>query len=63
MKKDSSLYYSNNQYLGLDNAYSEGTYLIKVHDNNEYEIEIGDDDFLSKDNKYWYNIKSKNKDK
>ena len=29
----------------------------------EYEIEIGDDDSLSTDNKYWYNIKSKNKDK
>ena len=63
LKKDSSLYDSNNQYLGLDNAYSEGTYLIKVHDNKEYEIEIGDDNFLSTDNKYWYNIKSKNKDK
>lgn len=43
LKKDSSLYDSNNQYLGLDNAYSEGTYLIKVHDNKAYEIEIGDD--------------------
>ena len=63
LKKDSSLYDSNNQYLGLDNAYSEGTYLIKVYDNKEYEIEIGDDDSLSTDNKYWYNIKSKNKDK
>ena len=63
LKKDSSLYDSNNQYLGLDNAYSEGTYLIKVHGNKEYEIEIGDDDSLSTDNKYWYNIKSKNKDK
>ena len=63
LKKDSSLYDSNNQYLGLDNAYSEGTYLIKVHDNMEYKIEIGDDDSLSTDNKYWYNIKSKNKDK
>lgn len=63
LKKDSNLYDSNNQYLGLDNAYSEGTYLIKVHDNKEYEIEIGDDSSLSTDNKYWYNIKSKNKDK
>ena len=63
LKKDSNLYDSNNQYLGLDNAYSKGTYLIKVHDNKEYEIEIGNDDSLSTDNKYWYNIKSKNKDK
>ena len=63
LKKDSSLYDSNNQYLGLDNTYSEGTYLIKVHDNKEYEIEIGDEDSISTDNKYWYNIKSKNKDK
>ena len=63
LKKNANLYDSNNQYLGLDNAYSEGTYLIKVHDNKEYEIEIGDDYSLSTDNKYWYNIKSKNKDK
>ena len=63
LKKNANLYDSNNQYLGLDNAYSEGTYLIKVHDNKEYEIEIGDDYFLGTDNKYWYNIKSKNKDK
>ena len=63
LKKDSSLYDSNNQYLGLDNAYSEGTYLIKVHDNKAYEIERGDDYSLGTDNKYWYNIKSKNKDK
>ena len=51
LKKDSSLYDSNNQYLGLDNAYSEGTYLIKVHDNKAYEIEIGDDYSLGTDNK------------
>lgn len=62
LNKASNLYDSNNQYLGLDNAYSDGAYLIKVKDDKEYEIEIVDDNLASEDNRYWYNVRSRDKD-
>lgn len=62
LNKDCNLYDSNNQYLGLDIAYSDGTYLIKIKNDEEYEIEIVEDNPISADNRYWYNVKSKNKD-
>lgn len=62
LNKDCNLYDSNNQYLGLDIAYSDGAYLIKTKNDEEYEIEIVEDNPISADNRYWYNVKSKNKD-
>ncbi|HFC9136634.1 TPA: hypothetical protein ACF0QC_001386 [Streptococcus agalactiae] len=62
LNKDCNLYDSNNQYLGLDIAYSDGAYLIKIKNDEEYEIEIVEDNPISADNRYWYNVKSKNKD-
>lgn len=62
LNKDSNLYDSNNQYLGLDTAYSDGAYLIIIKYAEEYEIEIVDDNPVSADNRYWYNVKSRNKD-
>ena len=62
LNKDCNLYDSNNQYLGLDTAYSDGAYLIKIKNDEEYEIEIVEDNPVSADNRYWYNVKSKNKD-
>lgn len=62
LNKDCNLYDSNNQYLGLDTAYSDGAYLIKIKNDEEYEIEIVEDNPVSADNRYWYNVKSRNKD-
>ena len=62
LNKDCNLYDSNNQYLGLDSAYSDGAYLIKIKNDEEYEIEIVEDNPVSADNRYWYNVKSRNKD-
>lgn len=62
LNKDCNLYDSNNQYLGLDTAYSDGAYLIIIKNDEEYEIEIIEDNPISADNRYWYNVKSKNKD-
>lgn len=62
LNKDSNLYDSNNQYLGLETAYSDGAYLIIVKNDEEYEIEIVEDNPISADNRYWYNVKSRNKD-
>lgn len=62
LNKDCNLYDSNNQYLGLDTAYSDGAYLIKIKNDEEYEIEIVEDNPISADNRYCYNVKSKNKD-
>lgn len=62
LNKDCNLYDSNNQYLGLDIAYSDGAYLIKIKNDEEYEIEIVEDNPINADNRYWYNVKSKNKD-
>ena len=62
LNKDCNLYDSNNQYLGLDTAYSDGAYLIKIKNDEEYEVEIVEDNPNSADNRYWYNVKSRNKD-
>lgn len=61
LNKDCNLYDSNNQYLGLYTAYSDGAYIIKIKNDEEYEIEIVEDNPISADNRYWYNVKSKNK--
>ena len=61
LNKDCNLNDSNNQYLGLDTAYSDGAYLIKIKNDEEYEVEIVEDNPNSADNRYWYNVKSRNK--
>ncbi|MCI6610555.1 MAG: hypothetical protein MSH08_07385 [Ezakiella sp.] len=62
LNKDCNLYDSNNKYLGLYTAYSDGAYLIKIKNDEEYEIEIVEDNPISADNRCCYNVKSRNKD-
>lgn len=53
--------YTNGEYQGLDSAFDENSYLIKVFDDIDFTIEIIEDNPYYEDNMYWYNVKSEDK--
>lgn len=54
--------YANGEYQGLESAFDENSYLIKVFDDIDFTIEIIEDNPYYGDNMYWYNVESENKD-
>lgn len=53
--------YIDGEYQGLESAYNENTYLIKIFEGTPFTIEIIEDKPYFEDKMYWYNVKSEDK--